>query len=211
MWAICALWAASALAVETPDPVIWGTAGVSFADGSPGLSIALGVGAAIELDTVDPFWMVTPELGVAYRYIPSGSADQVIGLDVLAGARVDTVVWHSKAKKGKKKKSLVGRTKFAQLADVGALAHGGVHGTTGTDFGQMAGYFDVRPMAELGIYGNYVTKTYTVGVNITETVLFPISGAQLMPITTVGLQVTVPFGTDVLGAIGKNLSTSLGR
>lgn len=160
---------------------------------SIGFGASLRAGVPIELSRQGMMGQAYPELSI--RFVNFGAADlgRLGNLSFAAGGRLSGVVWKDSPRK---KKRFKGREKYRELVELGVSAHGGIGFDTQRVDPSLDpdGLFDPRPYGDVGVYGAYVTREYTFGAQITQSILLP-AGWELerTPFTTVGLYVELPL------------------
>ncbi len=158
-----------------------------------GFAAALRAGVPVELTRANLMWQVYPELSFRFVNVGAGNLAHLGNISAAAGGRMSAVVWKDSPRK---KKRFKGREKYREIVELGVLAHGGVGFDTQRVDPSLDpdGLFDPRPYGDVGFYGAYVAKDYTIGGQATQAILLP-AGWELQrtPITTIGIYVELPL------------------
>lgn len=164
---------------------------------SPGRTIGFGAavraGVPVELTRKNLMWQAYPELSIRFVNVGAGDLGHLGNISAAAGGRFSGVVWKDSPRK---KKRFKGREKYRELVELGFSAHAGVGFDTQRVDPSLDpdGLFDPRPYGDVGVYGAYVAKDYTIGGQLTQGILLP-AGWELQrtPVTTVGIYVEMPL------------------
>jgi hypothetical protein len=165
-------------------------------DGFPfGGQISLGL--PFELSQKGAMAQATPLLKIGLHQIPLARATSNYG-QIMIGSKFSGIVSHGapikQGKKVKKKNRKKGRDRFNSFWEAGVEVDFGIGADTPEATLDIAGFTDLRPSAQFGVFGEYHTPDFGVGVHLDQVLMLAAGDRGNLGWVNLGLHVSIPFG-----------------